>query len=83
MEAKTDLDRFKELYDSLDIKYLIRNEVDTIEMIIGDLNYWIDDYDEVSKISEHNGSKIDGYGCFHTRIEFDKSGKFITQGFWE
>lgn len=85
----TDLEKFKALYDSLGVPYIcdwiptkfpwngppsdIRQQI-----IIGE-----GEFEYCGNWRHESSDKIDGYGRFYTRIEFDNDGKFIKQGFWE
>lgn len=85
----TDLERFKELYDHLGVPYICDRipvafkwsgpSEEKRQMIIigeGEFTYGGD-------WSHPESDKLDGYGRFYTKIEFDDDGKFIKQGFWE
>ncbi len=73
MKKKTDLDKFKELYKSLDIELIVeeKEEVLLVKMsrtVIGtDFTY---------------STKFKGCSGFYSDIQFTKEGEFIDQGFW-
>lgn len=73
MKKKTDLDKFKELYKSLDIELTVeeKEEVLLVKMsrtVIGtDFTY---------------STKFKGWSGFYSDIQFTKEGEFIDQGFW-
>lgn len=79
----TDLGRFKQLYDGLDIKYLLLSKDYQYEMIIGEEMMFYPTIDAYLEVIDHNKGRINGFGSFHTIIIFDKDGKFISQGFWQ
>jgi hypothetical protein len=64
-----------DLYNHLKIPYLITNEGEYTIMIIGN-DPW--NYPDTPK-----SPLIDGYNGFYTKIQFNQTGKFISQGFWE
>lgn len=91
MSSNSDYERFIRLYDSIGVRYVAgevemngyrKYENEHYHILIGMLNYIIDTDDAIALEASNNG-KIEGYGGFHTRILFDKEGKFIKQGFWE
>lgn len=68
----TDIEKFKELYNSLGVEYQYDNET----IYLGDYYH----EDEVVTVA---GDSVEGYSGFYTIIEFDKDGKFKSQGVYE
>lgn len=71
----TQLERFRALYDEVQVPYIMNpygddQENGVITMRIGN------DYNVVT-------DKIDGYTDMYTLIVFSQEGEFIKQGFWE
>lgn len=72
----TDLERFVETYQAVGIKLKV-NTTEEGSFIILQPNGERDDI-QVTK-----SEKFDGWDGFHSKIEFDKDGVFVKQGFWE
>lgn len=74
--GECDLKRFIELYASFGIvldKAVPDKEV--FRVYLGGPHYPDEDIND--------SEKFDGYHGFYTVLVFDKTGKFISQGFWE
>lgn len=71
----TDLNKFINLYKGLGIDLKVHNDDAGSYIVIGEGSY-CDDKMTTSK-------KFIGYTGFFSFIRFDKSGKFISQGFYE
>jgi len=70
----TDLEAFVALYKRFGINVnVIKNQTD-YHVLLSE-SAFID--------TATSSDKFSGYSCFYSRIEFNKDGKFITQGFWE
>ena len=69
----TDLEKFVELYQSLDIPIKVSDGSGSGEPPAA----------KVIALESGDHSKLVGYSGFGTEILFDKEGKFISQGFWE
>ena len=63
----TDLEKFVELYNSIGVKVEVEK----------------DSHGAWFKLEAKSCEAITGYIGLHTTIEFDKNGKFISQGFYE
>ena len=70
----TDLERFVALYKDFGINCIVTKLAD------GTSRIRLTDGRGFEGATESD--KFDGYGMF-TDIEFDKEGKFVSQGFWE
>jgi hypothetical protein len=68
LRPKTDLERFVELYRSVGIKLKPTKTDKGITSIV---------------IEAKTHEKIKGYAGFHTQIDFDSDGKFLSHGVWE
>ncbi len=66
-DLKTDLEKFVNLYKSIGIDCIVKQ----------------DGNEQTIKLTQGDNDKLDGYYYFYTIIIFDRSGKFIKQGFWE
>lgn len=75
---KTDLERFVELYASFGIHCKVRNGESGSEIILSEGVDFPECPDDLTK-----SEKFGGYMDFFTSVEFDKNGKFVSQGFWE
>lgn len=71
----TDLQNFIELYKSIGIELTVIQEEEFQIILIGE-SCW--EHDNLS-----SSKKFKGYSGFFSKIEFDKNGNFISQGFWE
>lgn len=76
--VKTDLEKFKELYEQIQINHWIETSEDKIYFYIGD--YYMHT-GTVGKVYKNN--RIDGYTGFYCCIKFTEQGDFLEQGFWE
>ena len=75
----TDLEKFKELYDSIGVEYYfdLKESFAPGPSVLKRTSHLMFIYED------HDDPKLAGYPGFYTRIEFSKKGKFIKQGFWE
>jgi len=71
----TDLERFIELYRSFGIECRV--------FVNKDCNQEIDLNGSNLSNAQTDSIKFDGYAGFFSSVEFDMSGKFLKQGFWE
>lgn len=78
MVIKTDLEKFQELYQILEINHWIEELEEETRIYIGD--YYMQ---TGIKGTEYNNSRTVGYTGFYSMIYFTNRGEFIEQGFWE
>jgi hypothetical protein len=77
-EKETDIEKFVALYREFGIECLVNRGNDyQFILMCRQKDAGGDD------ILTTSSGKFDGYSYFFTKIIFDKSGKFIQQGFWE
>lgn len=80
----TDLQSFIELYTRLGVSCVVNQCSETGNQFIvfapkdyySDLVVWSENYNPTES------DKFEGQHGFFSRIDFDKDGKFIKQGFW-
>ena len=75
--SESHLDKFAKLYLEFGIKCIINQSDEGYEIKLADTDMYS------SQDSITLSDKFEGYGGFFTRIEFDKNGNFLKQGFWE
>lgn len=75
----TDLEKFIELYSSLGIELVLTNGLrdtqETLRIVLSEGFF--------GEMGITYSDKFEGYDGFQSVIDFDLSGKFIKQGFWE
>lgn len=74
----TDLEAFIELYSRFGISCIVNQCPDTGNLFINLAPYSVSE-----KQSPTESEKFEGHYGYYSRIDFDKEGKFIKQGFWE
>ena len=81
----TDLEAFIELYlkFGIDCKVNQCTETGNQFIILAPSNYYSGLIEWSENFSPTESDKIEGHHGFYSRIDFDKDGKFISQGFWE
>lgn len=76
----TDLQKFLELYRSVGIEPEINPDQESDFSWVTPM---VDRGTVLVLCGSTDANKTDGYMNFFTRIDFDKDGNFISQGFWE